>query len=240
MVMPAVKPFEVACIDDPGFHPTPCMESRHGFGWSERDIARACTPRFPGHRQPILPAWGPDDERDPAWAAMAIDAAADAGIGVRIYDWYRDSGIEIRNEALDRGYLHAPDRSRMRFALMWANHTWQNNHPAPAGKPLADLLPIRHSPEDLDRGADAWCRRYRSRPASWRIDGRPWGHLVVNNTPERFGNLCADARAWIESRPHGPKAIVLNAWIEWTEGSAIAPSADQGTAVLDALRTALR
>jgi hypothetical protein len=36
-----------------------------------------------------------------------------------------------------------------------------------------------------------------------------------------------------------PKVMVLNAWNEWTEGSVLAPTKDQGFAVLDALRDAL-
>jgi len=63
--------FDVACIYYPGFHPTPFMESWHGFGWSEWDITLRCGPRFSGHRQPILPEWDPFDESNPAPAASA-------------------------------------------------------------------------------------------------------------------------------------------------------------------------
>jgi hypothetical protein len=166
--------FDVACIYYPGFHPTPFMEAWHGFGWSEWDITLRCKPRFPGHRQPLLPEWGPFDESDPAWSAREIDAAAGSGIDAWIFDWYWYCGVEIWNEALDRGFLRAPNRSRMKFGLMWANHTWQNNHPASLTESLASLLPIRHSPEDLDRVLDAWTERYFHHPNYWRIDGRPW------------------------------------------------------------------
>ena len=374
LVTPAPAPrnsFDVACIYYPGFHPTPFMESRHGFGWSEWDIASRCRPRFPGHRQPLLPAWGAFDERDPRWAAREVEAAAGAGIDAWIFDWYWYSGVEIWNEALDRGFLHAPNRSRMKFALMWANHTWQDNHPAPAVDRLTDLLPIRHSPEDLERVADEWCRRYFTQPNYWRMDGRPWcsffllqslldqlggesgagaalerfrrriqangeadpvlgvftwspaearlactlgfntattyviprglaqrpnqplvdyanvmamhrqtwegyrdcglpywpvvsqgwdvsarndpgepwppvkwqwpwGHLVTGNTPERFGELVGSARAFLTTQPPTRRAMVLNAWNEWTEGSVLLPTVDQDDAVLQALASALR
>ena len=362
--------FTVAVINYPGFHPTPLMEAWYGFGWSEWDLACRCRPRFEGHRQPMECLWGRFDESDPAWAARETDAAADHGIDVWIYDWYWYSGVEIWNEGLNDGFLAAPNRERMKFAVMWANHTWTNNHPAPLSGPLPALLPIRHCLEDLDRVVDYWSRRYFSQSNYWRIDGKPWcsvfllsslleqlggqkgvaeatermrrraqangepglclgcfarspaegrlavevgfdqvttynittardpqpgqalvdyrdvmarhvrqwqamaecgapywpvvtqgwdvsarnhpyepwppvrwqwpwGHVVTGNTPERFGELVRAARQFVAARPSGPKAMVLNAWNEWTEGSVLLPTRDEGWAVLDALKAAL-
>ena len=362
--------FTVAVINYPGFHPTPFMESWHGFGWSEWDLVRRCRPRFPGHRQPLEPLWGPYDESDPAWAAKETDAAADHGIDAWIFDWYWYCGTEIWNEALDRGFLQAPNRNRMKFGLMWANHTWQNNHPASLTEALANLLPIRHSPEDLDRVVDLWTERYFNQPNYWRIDGRPWvsffllsslldhlggkaavgaavermrrraekngqpglhlgiftwspaeaktaidlgfdhattynivqsanpqpaqalvdyaevmaahvtrwqefleaginywpvvthgwdvsprvhpyepwppvrwnwpwGHIVTGNTPQRFGELVRAARQFMAKQTHRPKAMVINAWNEWTEGSMLVPTKDEGYGVLESLKAAL-
>lgn len=361
----------VACIYYPGFHPTAFMEAWHGFGWDEWGITYDAKPRFEGHRQPILPQWGPYDESDPIWSAKETDLAADHGIDVWIYDWYWYSGIEIWNEALDRGYLHAENRERMKFGLMWANHTWNDNHPAPAGEPLRELLPIRHSLEDCERVVDQWAERYFSQPNYWRIDGKPWvgifhygfmkkelgsdaavaealqrvrerarrngeddlylglftftvkeaelgieagfdhvttynitegltqqpqqpivdyqdmclnhlalwqamaeaglnycpvvthgwdvsarndpkepwppvrwdwpwGHLVQNNTPQRFGLLTYAARQYLAaSASTKDKFIILNAWNEWTEGSVLLPTVDEGDGVLKAMKAAL-
>jgi hypothetical protein len=364
------KDFDTACIYYPGFHPTPFMEAWHGFGWDEWDINSRSRPRFPGHRQPILPEWGVFNEAAPACSAREVDAAADHGIDAWIFDWYWYSGVEIWNEALDRGFLRAPNRQRMKFGLMWANHTWQNNHPAPLTDPLANLLPIRHSPEDLDRVLDVWTERYFCQPNYWRIDGKPWcsffllgslldhlggaagvgraverlrdrarkngepglhlgvfagltgearlavelgfdhvttynlvtgrnqrprqplvefddvmlahadrwmsfleagvpywpvvtqgwdvsarvhpyepwppirwgwpwGHIVTGNTPERFGQLVRDCRKFLSLQKQGPKVMVINAWNEWTEGSVLLPTQDQGDAVLRALKAGL-
>jgi hypothetical protein len=364
------KDFSVAGIYYPGFHPTPFMEAWHGFKWDEWDITLRCRPRFPGHRQPILPQWGAYDESDPTWSAKEVDAAADHGIDAWIFDWYWYCGVEIWNEALDRGFLRAANRSRMKFGLMWANHTWQNNHPASLTEALPNLLPIRHSLEDLDRVVDVWSERYFSQPNYWRIDGKPWcsfflisslqehlggnagvgqalermrkraekngepglylglftgsskqaksavkmgfdhattynitrgktqkisqplvefddvmaahadvwrafaedevpywpvvtqgwdvsarvhpyepwppvkwnwpwGHIVVNNTPEKFGQLVYASRRALSLQKKNPKAIVLNAWNEWTEGSVLLPTADQGDGVLKALKAGL-
>jgi hypothetical protein len=367
----ARKDFTVACIYYPGFHPTPFMESWHGFRWSEWDIAERCRPRFRGHRQPILSKWGSFDESDPSWSAREVRAASSHGIDAWIFDWYWYSGVEIWNEALDKGFLKARNRRKMKFGLMWANHTWQNNHPAPLNGALQDLLPIRHSLEDLDRVLDVWAERYFCQSNYWRISGRPWcsffllkplldnlggkkgvgravermqkraqkngekglhlgvftwstdeartaldlgfdhattynvvrglrqqsaqplvqyddvmashldlwrqfldkgipywpvvtqgwdvsarnhphepwppvkwnwpwGHIVVNNTPERFGKLVKECRKFMSLQAHKPKVMVINAWNEWTEGSVLLPTRDQGDRVLKALKAALK
>jgi hypothetical protein len=364
------KDFTVAAINYPGFHPTPLMESWYGFGWSEWDLATRCRPRFKGHRQPLECLWGPYDESDPAWTARETDAAADHGIDAWIYDWYWYSGVEIWNEGLNRGFLHAPNRKRMKFGVMWANHTWTNNHPAPLSGALPVFLPIRHSPEDLDRVVDYWCERYFCQSNYWRIGGKPWcsffllsslmdhlggqagvakgiermrrraqaggekdlymgvftwspeeariarevgfdhatsynvansrrakpsqalvdyrdvmeehvlrwqsvaggglpywpvvtqgwdvsarnhpyepwppvrwgwpwGHIVTGNTPSRMGQLVRAARRFLSTQQSKPKVVVLNAWNEWTEGSVLAPTKDEGWAVLKALKAAL-
>lgn len=369
--MPAKrKDFEVACIYYPGFHPTPFMEAWHGFGWDEWDLTLRGRPKFPNHRQPIEPAWGPYDESDPAWSQKENDLAADHGIDCWIFDWYWYSGVEIWNEALDRGFLQAANRNRMKFGIMWANHTWQDNHPASLTEALGNLLPIRHSLEDLDRVVDVWSKRYFCQPNYWRIDGKPWcsfyllsslleqlggkagvakaverlrrraqlngepdlffgiftktpqegilakelgfdqvttynirqgrhqqpaqalvdytdvmlehadtwlrflkedltywpvvtqgwdvttrihpfepwppvrwnwpwGHVVTENTPERFGQLVDACRRFMSlQRPH-PKVMVINAWNEWTEGSVLLPTKDWENKVLENLKSAL-
>lgn len=364
------KDFTVAVINYPGFHPTPFMESWYGFGWSEWNLARRCRPRFKGHRQPLEPLWGCYDESDPAWSARETDAAADHGIDVWIYDWYWYSGVEIWNEGLNRGFLHAPNRKRMKFGVMWANHTWTNNHPAPLSGPLPAMLPIRHSFEDLDRVMDYWCERYFCQSNYWRLGGKPWcsffllsslldhlggkrgvargvermrkraeangerglymgvftwspgeaklavelgfdhattynyvrsetqqpsqaivdyrdvmeghvkqwqrmagagvpywpvvthgwdvtprnhpdepwppvrwqwpwGHLITGNTAERFGQLVYAARRFLATQNARPKVMVLNAWNEWTEGSVLIPTRDEGWGVLKSLKAGL-
>ena len=57
-----------------------------------------------------------------------INAAADSGIDAFVFDWYWYDGPYLER-ALDEGFLNAPDRSRIKFALMWANHDWMDRHP---------------------------------------------------------------------------------------------------------------
>jgi hypothetical protein len=123
--------YEVAVYYFPNYHPDSINARWHGKGWTEWEVVKAAKPRFDGHEQPKVPAWGYFDESDPAWAAKEIDLAADNGIDCFIYDWYWYSitGPYLQ-EGLEKGFLKAPNQKRMKFALMWANHDWLNIQPA--------------------------------------------------------------------------------------------------------------
>jgi len=83
----------------------------------------------------------------------------------------------------------------MKFGLMWANHTWQDNHPASLTEALPSLLPIRHSPEDLDRVLDVWSERYFCQPNYWRIAGKPWcSFFLLGSLLDHLGGKAGVAR----------------------------------------------
>ena len=65
-------------------------------------------------------------------------------------------------------------------------------------------------------------------------------HVVVGNTPERFGRLCKLAADHAAADPKRPPAVFVNAWNEWTEGSYLLPERRHGTAYLAALQAAFR
>ncbi len=74
-------------------------------------------------------------------------------------------------------------------------------------------------------------------------DSRPWhgdNNLVrYGRTPELFKRHLLDARQLLETtraESPGPKAILVEAWNEWGEGSYIEPHAEFGFGYLDALR----
>lgn len=62
--------------------------------------------------------------------------------------------------------------------------------------------------------------------------------IVLNNTPEKFGLLCRKAFAHARASKSRPPAIFVNAWNEWTEGSALLPEQGYGTAFLEELAKA--
>jgi len=51
-----------------------------------------------------------------------IDAAADHGVNVFIYDWYWYDNRPFLENCLNDGYLKARNNHRVKFYLMWANH----------------------------------------------------------------------------------------------------------------------
>jgi len=58
----------------------------------------------------------------------------------------------------------------------------------------------------------------------------PYVWVVTGNTPERWQQLLQEARA-LE-----PRAVLLYAWNEWTEGGYLLPESRTGTAYLEAVR----
>lgn len=79
-----MKKYTVAAYYFPQWHHDPQHEKKMELGeWGQ--LKRAI-PRFPGHNQPKVPVWGYLDESDPQTSKIQIDAAADHGIDVFIYD----------------------------------------------------------------------------------------------------------------------------------------------------------
>lgn len=135
---------EIGAIYFPGFHQDDHYDAWFGEGWNEWSLLATAPPRFAGH-QVLRPNKGRFDEADPAVMAEQIDLAADHGIDAFIFDWYWYSGVRILQRPLEEGFLQAPNRSRLKFALMWANHDWRDVFPAPVDRDPTVLLPSRTS-----------------------------------------------------------------------------------------------
>src|ERR1051326_4940795 len=147
---PAETRPEVAVYYFPNYHPGDARNTKlKGAGWSEWELVKAAKPRFPGHEQPKVPLWGYTDESDPKVMAKKINAAADNGIDAFIFDWYYYNDGPFLNNCLDRGYLKAKNRNRVKFALMWANHDWQDIHPYHKGTPYKLLYPGNVTPDNF-------------------------------------------------------------------------------------------
>jgi hypothetical protein len=91
-------------------------------GIGEWETVQTMQERNPGHYWDRKPLWGWIDEADPAVMEMEIDQAADHGVNVFIFDWYWYDGRPFMETTLTNGFLKAPNRDRMKFYLMWANH----------------------------------------------------------------------------------------------------------------------
>ncbi|MBN9391573.1 MAG: glycoside hydrolase family 99-like domain-containing protein [Chloroflexi bacterium] len=166
--------YEVAVYYFPQYHSDPTNDIWHRPGWTEWELVKAARPRFEGHRQPIIPAWGYFNEADPAWAAKEIDLAADHGITSFIYDWYWYEGKPFLQDGLEKGFMAAPNNQRLKFGLMWANHRWVRifNNIAHEEPPLlADGAVDR---PNFDRMVEYVVKTYFRHPGYFKIDGAPY------------------------------------------------------------------
>ncbi len=169
---------EVAAYYFPNYHVDPRNEAVHGSGWTEWELVRRAEPRFPGHCQPRVPAWGYEDEADPAVMQRKIDAAADHGIDAFIFDWYWYDHGPFLARGLEQGFLGAPNQERLKFALMWANHDWIDIHPARLDECLKGdyrlLYPGQVTPRTFEAVTDYVIEHYFRRPNYWKIAGAPY------------------------------------------------------------------
>jgi len=182
--------YEVAAYYFPGYHPDPRNDARLGKGWTEWQLIKAAKPRFPGHVQPKVPLWGYRDESDPQAFEQKIDAAADHGITAFIMDWYWYQNAPFLNRALDEGFLKAKNRSRLKFALMWANHDWIDIFPYKRGSPRTVIYPGKVSRAIFENVMDHVIRRYFKQPNYWKINGKPYFSIYHLGTwLDSFGSV---------------------------------------------------
>lgn len=120
----------VAAYYFPDYHVDRRNGAEHGPGWTEWNLVKSATPRFPGHLQPRTPLWGYGDESDPGVFEKKIAAATASNIDAFLFDWYWYKDGAFLETALTEGYLRASNSKDLRFALMWANHDWYDIQPA--------------------------------------------------------------------------------------------------------------
>lgn len=195
----------VAAYYFPNYHIDPHNELSHGPGWTEWELVKRAEPRFPGHQQPRVPLWGYEDEADPDIMAKKIAAAADHAIDVFLFDWYYYNDGPFLERALEKGFLHARNNHRLKFAIHWANHTWINIHPAKlSASPYQDAIveyPGAVSGATFDRLTDHVVNTYFLHPSYWLIDGCPYFSVYdLNQLVAGLGGVAAAARALAQFR----------------------------------------
>jgi hypothetical protein len=52
------RPYQVGAFYYGPWHVDPHNEKLHGANWTEWNLLKQAKPRFPGHLQPNVPAWG--------------------------------------------------------------------------------------------------------------------------------------------------------------------------------------
>ncbi|GBF72945.1 hypothetical protein PA598K_01224 [Paenibacillus sp. 598K] len=169
--MTANRNIEVAAYYFPNYHRDARNDKWHGSGWTEWELVKRAEPRFAGHAQPKLPAWGFGDEANPEVMAHKIDTAADHGLDGFIFDWYWYEDGPYLQRALEDGFLQASNVDRLKFALMWANHDWLDIHPLSRALQPATLASGSVTEQAFRAATEHMIRHYFSHPSYWRVEG---------------------------------------------------------------------
>lgn len=165
------KNYRVGAFYFPNYHIDRQNERRHGKGWNEWNVLKYATPRFEGHQQPKVPAWGYEDEADLEVMAKKIDAAAENGVDTFMFDWYYyDSGPYLE-KCLEQGFLKAKNVDKMNFSLMWANHDWCNMHPKGLTNPGEIHESGRIKRDTFMKAANHMIENYFCHPSYLRVEG---------------------------------------------------------------------
>ena len=210
-------------------------------------------PKWEGHRQPLVPLWGYENEADPKVMEKKIDAAVSYGVNVFIYDWYWYDKRPFLEDALDKGFLGAKNNGKMKFFIMWANHNvvklWDNK--------VADKEwdnPIWRAgvdAEEFRKISRRWIEMYFSRPNYYRIDGKPvfmiyeathfvqWigGRRAAAEAMRRFREDCVAAGlggvhimacSWNAIRPEDIETLGVESATMYTYAHHIRPRGEYG------------
>ena len=169
--------YDVAAYVWPAYHPEPRWAELGIFneGIGEWQNVKEAVPKWEGHRQPLVPLWGYENEADPKVVEKKIDAAVSHGVNVFIYDWYWYGGRPFLEDALNKGFLGAKNCERMKFYIMYANHDvnrlWDNK----VGRKGKGEIVWYAKPSDADwRTIVArWIGQYFTRPNYYKIKGCP-------------------------------------------------------------------
>ncbi len=161
-------------------------------GIGEWEIIKKGDPRFEGHHQPKVPLWGYEMDDDPAVMEKWIDAASDHGVDVFIFDWYWFDGGPFLESTLNEGFLKAPNRDRMQFYLMWANHDVRRNY-WNVHKFKEDASVMWGGAVDrknFDIVVDRVIRQYFKQPNYFKIGGRPvFSIFHIKNLIDGLGGM---------------------------------------------------
>lgn len=171
----SAKKIEVVCVYYPHWHRYPKGDEWFGAdNWKQGEWAFVKDARrlYPNHKQPMVPYPGYLDGSDPKDMAKEIALAANAGIDVFLYDYYWYDGKVTQEEALEKGFLRALNRGRMKFALMWCYHERRDQFRPKLGEQRRVLMSLAHTKEEFLGLIRYSAEHYFNKPEYWRKDGR--------------------------------------------------------------------
>lgn len=156
-----------------GDEPRSRMFWREGIGeWQTVKNSQPKSSEYFWNRKPL---WGYVNEADPYVMQMQIDAAADHGVNVFIYDWYWYDQRPFLENCLNDGFLKAGNRDRMSFYLMWANHDANNLWNIELSDSEMSTVVWKGSQDrrQFEIIVHRIIDRYFSQPNYYKIDGKP-------------------------------------------------------------------
>lgn len=173
-------------------------------GIGEWQTVKNSAPKACGYSWDRKPLWGYVNEADPYVMSMQIDAAADHGVNVFIYDWYWYDNRPFLENCLNDGFLKAPNNSRMKFYIMWANHdanyTWDIRNSSAMGENCS-VWRGAVSRSQFENIGHRWIKQYFTRENYYKIDGKPVVSIYeLNNFVTGLGGVeaAADAIRWLD------------------------------------------
>lgn len=225
--------YDVAAFVWPSYHPDDRAKLFWPEGIGEWQTVMKNDAKFPGHEQPRFPLWGYINEADPYVAEMEINAAADHGVNVFIFDWYWYDRMPFLEGHLNDGYLKARNNNRVKFYLMWANHdvtlSWdkRNADDAMRGRNKSLVWYGFVGREEFEKIAKRWIEKYFSHPSYYKIDGKPVLMIYeVENFVKGFGGVkqTKDAIEWLrkETKKAGFKGLELQLTLRADNGQKLA------------------
>lgn len=176
---PQRKKYDIAAFVWPSYHPDDRAKVFWPDGIGEWQTVISNKAKFEGHEQPRYPLWGYINEADPYIAEMEINAAADHGVNVFIFDWYWYDGMPFLEGQLNDGYLKARNNDRVKFYLMWANHdvnlAWdkRNADDAFGAKNNALIWKADIDRKEFEKVGLRWINNYFKQPSYYKIDEKP-------------------------------------------------------------------
>lgn len=144
-------------------------------GMGEWETVMTMQKRNPGHYWDRKPVWGPVNEADPAVMEMEIEQATRHGVNVFIFDWYWFDGRPFMETTLTDGFLKAPNKDKMKFYLMWANHNVENYWDTRIAKYGGENIIWRGGVdrEEFEKICKRNIEMFFKQPNYYKIDGKP-------------------------------------------------------------------
>ena len=146
------------------------------------------------HQKPL---WGVQNEADPEVMEFQIGQALKHGVNTFIYDWYWYDNKPFLEQCLNNGFLGASNNTKMKFYIMWANHTANTLWDLRTSHENIPIWEGAVSFEVFQDIARRWVEKYFSRENYYKIDGKPVLSIFdMGNLLRGLGGEDATAKAF--------------------------------------------